>query len=104
MIDLTCPKCYATLPVAENKLGTRVFVCPRCSEPLPMPEIAESAAVPETGPASATPAAANPHSEDETVAPDQSQAYIQEKLRQIAEKRAAAKANAPAEEFPQERP
>lgn len=88
MIDLICPKCQTKLPVAESKIGTRIFVCPQCAHPLETP-------APEIEPAP-VPSAPIDGSEDKTMAPDASQAYVQEKLRLIAEKR-AAKASQPQE-------
>jgi HEAT repeat protein len=85
MIDLVCPKCATKLPVAETKIGTRLFVCPQCAHPLETPASEPSAAAAEQ------PAAAAPvpdQAEDRTVAPDASLAHVQEKLRAIAERRA----------------
>jgi HEAT repeat protein len=84
MIDLICPKCATKLPVAENKIGTRLFVCPQCAHPLEAP-----ATPPIAPPNGKTVAPAHvDHSEDKTVAPDPSLAHVQAKLRAIAEKRA----------------
>ena len=91
MIDVICSKCQTKLPVAESKLGTRIFVCPKCATPMEAPV------------STLAPPAAIAASEDKTVAPDESQAYVQEKLRQIAEKR-AAKAHEPAVAPPLARP
>ncbi len=38
MIELTCPQCQTKLPVAEEKIGKTLFVCPSCSFPLDAPE------------------------------------------------------------------
>jgi HEAT repeat protein len=84
VIDLVCPKCATKLPVAENKIGTRLFVCPQCAHPLEAP-----ATPPIAPPDGKTVAPAHvDHSEDKTVAPDPSLAHVQAKLRAIAEKRA----------------
>ena len=88
MIDLICSKCQTKLPVAESKIGTRIFVCPKCAQPLEAP----GTLTPNPSPAGRgepKPPAAVEASEDKTMAPDASQAYVQEKLRQIAEKRAS---------------
>ena len=34
MIVLCCPQCQTKLPVPEEKLGTKLFVCPSCTFPL----------------------------------------------------------------------
>ena len=88
MIDLICSQCQTKLPVAESKLGTRVFICPKCANPLEAP----APATPKEAPKPAV----SEQSEDQTMAPDTSAAYVQEKLREAAAKR-AAKAKEPAE-------
>src|SRR5262249_10632101 len=37
MIELCCPKCRTKLPVAEEKIGKTLFVCPSCAFPLEAP-------------------------------------------------------------------
>jgi HEAT repeat protein/Ca2+-binding EF-hand superfamily protein len=79
MIDLVCAKCGTKLPVDEAKLSTRLFMCPKCVSPLAPPSTA---------------VADNPlpaGTEDRTVAPDESALYIQQKLREAAEKRTQRK-------------
>src|ERR1700722_2497533 len=56
MIDLICPKCETKLPVAESKIGTRIFVCPQCLHPLEGPAVAAGPAV--TAPVTPKPAPA----------------------------------------------
>jgi hypothetical protein len=37
MVNLCCPQCQTTLPVAKEKLGKTLFVCPKCAFPLEAP-------------------------------------------------------------------
>jgi HEAT repeat protein len=45
MVVLCCPQCQTTLPVAREKLGKALFVCPKCAFPLEAPS-EETAAAP----------------------------------------------------------
>ncbi len=77
MITLVCSKCKTMLPVEESKIGTRLFICPKCAEPL---DTAHRGGEPQA-PKLET-------SEDKTLAPDVSALYIQQKLKEVAAKRA----------------
>ncbi len=96
MISLRCPQCGTTLPVAENKIGTRIFVCPNCAHPLEAPGPAGD------GPASRPAAALKPvpldTSEDKTMAPDASLMYVQQKLREAKARRSEPEVPTPSVE------
>jgi len=98
MIQLLCPQCGTTLPVAESKIGTRIFICPKCAQPLKTPGPAAGVA--------AAPDAAKPNppsldtSEDKTMAPDASLQHVQQKLREAAARRATQASLPPTEVSP----
>jgi HEAT repeat protein len=100
MIDLVCVRCGTTLPVPEVKIGTRVFICPKCALPLDAPSPVGNWST-ETTP---TPPSVNPRSEDKTLAPEESALYVQQKLQEAARKRAQRASEAQAEPGPTRSP
>ena len=95
MIQLVCPQCRTTLPVAENKIGTRIFICPVCTHPLETPGNGSAFGAPlhfeEPEPF------LDGDSEDQTEAFDPSLVQVQEMPRSVAARRANRERQTPPE-------